>query len=203
MHGADHVADADAGAGDRLRVWAPLLMALSSNSPFWNGADTGYASWRTLLWGRWPTVGSPPSVEDYERVVRAVVAGGAAMDPAMLYWQVRPALVSESRERIRSGRATPPVPESVLRAATWRAAREGMTGSLLDVEGPDPVAVPAWQLIDNLVGQAETHLSSSGDLRAVTNWLADLRERGTGAARQRRVAQRSQGGSRRWWTRSG
>ncbi len=28
---------------DRIRVWLPLLIALSSNSPFWQGADTGYA----------------------------------------------------------------------------------------------------------------------------------------------------------------
>ncbi|MEU8888055.1 glutamate--cysteine ligase [Streptomyces sp. NPDC048442] len=210
---------------NHVRVWAPLLLALSSNSPFWNGADTGYASWRTLLWGRWPTAGPPPifsSAEEYERVVRALVASGAAMDPAMLYWQVRPsrhvptvevrvadvmpevsdtvafallvrALVSESLDRVRGGRAAPPVPEAVLRAATWRAAREGMTGSLLDVERPDPAVVPAWQLAGDLVAQVETHLASAGDLPAVTNWMADLREQGTGATRQRRVARRSHG----------
>lgn len=42
---------------DRIRIWLPVLMALSANSPFRNGADTGYASYRTQAWGRWPTAG--------------------------------------------------------------------------------------------------------------------------------------------------
>ncbi len=42
---------------DGLRPWLPVLRALSVNSPFWRGKDTGYASWRTQMWGRWPTAG--------------------------------------------------------------------------------------------------------------------------------------------------
>ena len=42
---------------DRLRPWAPLLLAVSANSHYWRGSDTGFASWRSQLWERWPSSG--------------------------------------------------------------------------------------------------------------------------------------------------
>ncbi|MEU6394848.1 glutamate--cysteine ligase [Streptomyces sp. NPDC046939] len=78
---------------NHLRPWLPLLLALSANSPYWHGTDTGYSSWRTALWSRWPAAGPPPyleSVAHYEDTVAALVASKAILDPGMLYWQVRP-----------------------------------------------------------------------------------------------------------------
>jgi len=44
----------------------PLLLALSASSPFWEGTDTGYASYRTLWFARFPVTGSPlPGTERY------------------------------------------------------------------------------------------------------------------------------------------
>ena len=43
--------------GRRIAPWLPALLALSASSPFWLGTDTGYASYRTLIWRRWPTPG--------------------------------------------------------------------------------------------------------------------------------------------------
>ncbi len=37
---------------NRLRLWLAPMIALSANSPFWSGADTGYASYRSQIWGR-------------------------------------------------------------------------------------------------------------------------------------------------------
>ena len=45
------------GVLDRIRVWLPALLALSANSPFWNGEVTGFASWRSQSFGRWPSNG--------------------------------------------------------------------------------------------------------------------------------------------------
>jgi glutamate---cysteine ligase / carboxylate-amine ligase len=78
---------------NHLRPWLPALLALSANSPFHRGADTGYASARHLLWARWPTSGPPPYVESeehYERIVRGLLSSGAAMDRGMIYWDIRP-----------------------------------------------------------------------------------------------------------------
>ena len=44
-----------------LRPWLPLLLALTANSAIYRNAETGYASWRSILWARWPSAG-PPSV---------------------------------------------------------------------------------------------------------------------------------------------
>ena len=44
----------------RVRPWTPVLLALAANSPFWNGEDTGYDSYRLEIWARWPTAGMPP-----------------------------------------------------------------------------------------------------------------------------------------------
>lgn len=42
---------------DCRRIWLPISIALSANSPFWQGKDTGYASLRYQIWRRWPTAG--------------------------------------------------------------------------------------------------------------------------------------------------
>src|SRR5699024_718644 len=42
---------------DRIRIWLHLLLALSSNSPYWNGKETSFASYRYQVWSRWPTSG--------------------------------------------------------------------------------------------------------------------------------------------------
>src|SRR5699024_3443503 len=42
---------------DRIRIWLHLLLALRSNSPYWNGKETSFASYRYQVWSRWPTSG--------------------------------------------------------------------------------------------------------------------------------------------------
>ncbi|MHA7180374.1 glutamate-cysteine ligase family protein [Arthrobacter sp. MDB2-24] len=42
---------------DRIRVWLPPLLAITANSPYWNAADSGFASYRFQAWNRWPTAG--------------------------------------------------------------------------------------------------------------------------------------------------
>jgi len=44
---------------NRLRAHAPLLLALSENSPFWQGRDTGLASARIPIFQAFPRVGVP------------------------------------------------------------------------------------------------------------------------------------------------
>lgn len=70
----------------------PHLLALSASSPFFEGGDTGFASFRTILWRRWPNSGIPPRFRtdaDYERFVDALQASGLIMDRKNLYWSLR------------------------------------------------------------------------------------------------------------------
>jgi carboxylate-amine ligase len=78
---------------NRVRPWLPLILALSANSPYWQGVDTGYASYRTQVWQRWPMAGMPPAVDGlgaYDELLAGLLRSGAIEDATHLYWYVRP-----------------------------------------------------------------------------------------------------------------
>jgi carboxylate-amine ligase len=88
------VADPDAAvrAANRMRAHLPVLLALSANSPFWQGRDTGLASARTPLFQAFPRVGIPRVFGSYQEYVEAVdllVRCDAFPDPTYLWWDVR------------------------------------------------------------------------------------------------------------------
>jgi carboxylate-amine ligase len=77
----------------RLRAHLPLLLALSVNSPFWQGRDTGLASARTPLFQAFPRVGIPRgfrSYADYVEAVDLLIRCGAIPEPTFLWWDARP-----------------------------------------------------------------------------------------------------------------
>jgi len=85
--------EAGIAAFNRLRAHMPVLLALSANSPFWQGRDTGLASARTPLFQAFPRVGIPRVFGSYGEYVRAVdllLDCGAFPDPTYLWWDVRP-----------------------------------------------------------------------------------------------------------------
>ena len=76
-----------------LRAHLPLLLALSANSPFWQGRDSGLASARTPLFQAFPRVGIPRRFTDYADYVTAVdllIVCEAFAEPTFLWWDVRP-----------------------------------------------------------------------------------------------------------------
>ena len=78
---------------NRMRAHLPLLLALSVNSPFWQGRDTGLGSARTPLFQAFPRVGIPRVFEDYADWVEAVdllIRCDAFPEPTFLWWDVRP-----------------------------------------------------------------------------------------------------------------
>jgi glutamate---cysteine ligase / carboxylate-amine ligase len=108
---------------DRLRSWVPVLLALSANSPYWQGTDTGYASYRTEVFDRWPTAGPPPVCGDregYERVVGELVALGMIPDPTYVYWHLRPSCRYPTLE-LRVADVAMTVDEAVTLAGLFRA----------------------------------------------------------------------------------
>jgi glutamate---cysteine ligase / carboxylate-amine ligase len=122
-----HIGIPDRSSGltisNHLRPWLPLLLALTANSPFHNGADTRYASWRHELWQRWPSAGPPPhydSVDDYESRLAGLAATGAIVDRGMVYWDIR---LSEHQPtvEIRVADVAGTVEEATLLAVLIRA----------------------------------------------------------------------------------
>jgi carboxylate-amine ligase len=78
---------------NRMRAHLPLLLALSVNSPFWQGRDTGLASARTPLFQAFPRVGIPRRFRDYADYVDTVdllMRCESMPDPTFLWWDARP-----------------------------------------------------------------------------------------------------------------
>ncbi|WP_416418863.1 glutamate--cysteine ligase [Paenarthrobacter aromaticivorans] len=92
VHVAIESPDEGAGVLDRMRQWLPVLLALSANSPFWMGSDTGFASYRTQIWNRWPTAGPMDvfgSAEGYREVLGHLLGTGVPLDEGMIYFDAR------------------------------------------------------------------------------------------------------------------
>jgi carboxylate-amine ligase len=201
----------------RVAPYLPILLAISASSPYWNGRDSGYASYRSMVWSRWPTAGPPAHVEtaaDYDALVSDLIASGTISDPGMVYFDIRPsahlptvelrvcdacpdvedvvliaglfrALVGKARADATDGLPLPDVRHELLRAASWRAARSGLEGDLVDLVGPTLVA-PAL-LIGQLVDHLRPQLEELGDWEEVLELSEATISRGSAAARQRRV----------------
>jgi carboxylate-amine ligase len=76
-----------------MRVHVPILLALSSNSPFWRGVPTGLASTRTPIFKPFPRVGIPPRYEgwaDFQARVDFMVEAKTVEDYTYFWWDVRP-----------------------------------------------------------------------------------------------------------------
>jgi glutamate---cysteine ligase / carboxylate-amine ligase len=220
MHVHVDVADDDEGVRviDGLRPWLPLLTAVSANSPYASGRDTGYASWRQQVWTRWPTAGTAEpygSAAEYHRVSDTLIRLGAALDDGMLYYDARlsaayptveirvadtctdlddavlvAALARALVETLARSGAPAETPRSdLLRAAWWRAARYGLTGDLVHPVSWD--LVPAHEALRSLAETIGPALGEAGDTALVDDGLARLATSGTGARRQRSAFERT------------
>lgn len=220
-----HVGVADRELGvqvlNHLRIWLPLLQAVTGNSPFFDGRDTGHASWRSVLWSRWPTAGPTPhldSAEQYDRAVAGLIDSGAMFDQGMLYWYARLSAHVPTVE-IRVGDVCPTVDDTLLVAALTRALVSTAVDEVAHGVAPRPVpgwlvaaahwragrdgidgravdlrtgqARPAWRLLRDLVGYVGPALDRHGDATTVGGLLELLAGRGGGARRQRERYARS------------
>ncbi|MER8223846.1 glutamate--cysteine ligase [Streptomyces sp. NPDC094143] len=213
-----HVAVPDREAGvqvlNRMRPWLPALTAMAANSPLWDGHDTGFASWRTVIFSRWPVSGIPPyfrDAEDYDRRVARLQQAGLISDTGQLYWQARLSSTYPTVE-VRCLDVQLRADEAVMLAAVIRSLVETALAEAADgVPAPDPapelLQAAMWHaarygLEDTLIAPDGTPqragdmlyellryvapaLDASGDARQVTSLVHRLLQDGTGADRQR------------------
>ncbi|GGB80417.1 glutamate--cysteine ligase [Knoellia flava] len=119
---------------DGLRPWLAVLTAVTANSPYWHGRDTGHASWRSIVLSQLPTAGPAPlwrDVDTYRRTADAVVAGGGAFDAGMLYYDAR----LSARYPTVEVRVTDVVPDPTVAVAV-----AGLCRALVDTVAGDPPA---------------------------------------------------------------
>ncbi|WP_422740502.1 carboxylate-amine ligase [Micromonospora sp. WMMD729] len=201
--------------GNHLREHLPVFIALTANSPYWAQRDTGYASWRSVTWGRWPVAGPPPyltSAREYDDHVDTLLEAGAIVDSGTIFWDLR---LSTNHPTIEVRVADVPLAaaESAALAALVRALVV-VAGEAVDRgdEGPELVPelmrlaywraardgmgghgvdvttgrlLPAATLAERLVDRAGPALDEAGDRERVRAWLAWLATDGDGATRQR------------------
>jgi carboxylate-amine ligase len=201
---------------DRIRVWLPVLLALSVNSPYWHGRDSGYASFRSQAWTRLPTAGPTDlfgTAERYEAEIERLLATGVVLDRAMIYFdarlshhlptvEIRVADVCLYRDdalliaalirgvvetAARAWHAGEPAPQAATSVLRLAAWRASRSGLADDLL--DPVRgtpVPARRALADLIEHVGDALAEQGDHRVVADLLESLLARGTGAVHQRR-----------------
>lgn len=206
---------------DRIRPWLPALLALSGNSPFWQGQDSSYASFRSQVLVRWPSAGPSDihgSVAGYRALVEQMVASGVLLDEGMVYFDARLAHDFPTVE-IRVADVCLDVRDAVLTAGLVRALVETAAQEFAEGEPPLPVptavlrlaqwqagrfgvqgdlldprtarAQPAADVLTRLVEHVRPALRASGDEELVGAGLARVLAEGTGSTRQRQVLERS------------
>jgi glutamate---cysteine ligase / carboxylate-amine ligase len=119
-----------------LRTWLPELLALSANSPFWQGRDTGLASTRSKVFDAMPRSGIPPafaSFEEFEQLVDRGVRTGSWDDYTFIWWDLRPhprlgtieIRICDAQTRLESTAVIVALVQSLVATLAERYDREG------------------------------------------------------------------------------
>ena len=206
---------------DRIRPWLPPLLALSANSPFWQGGDSGYASYRSQVWGRWPSAGPTGtfgSLDGYRTAIQELLASGTVLDEGMVYFDARLARHQPTLE-IRVADVCLHAEDAVLLAAlarglvetsarAWRAGvdpppvrtellrlatwRAGRSGTEAELVHPTTGRpVPAAVAVQALLDHVTPALADAGEFDTMRELLRAVLRRGTGSRVQRAVFART------------
>jgi carboxylate-amine ligase len=196
-----------------MRVHLPILLALSSNSPFWRGVPTGLMSTRTPIFKTFPRVGIPPRYEswtDFESRVEFMVEAKAVEDYTYFWWDVRPhpklgtveVRVCDAQTRLEHTLGLAALVQAMCKELAEHYAAGYQLGTypqeMLEenkwlaarygIEGelvdlPQSSRVRAIELAQRLVERLRPHARELGGERELEA-IEDVIERGTGAQRQ-------------------
>ncbi|MFC7504590.1 glutamate--cysteine ligase [Nocardioides sp. CPCC 206347] len=205
-----------------LLTYFPHLQALSASSPIWNGVDTGYASNRALMFQQLPTAGLPFQFErweEFEQFASDQIVTGVIDDLSEIRWDVRPAIkhgTLENRicdgvstlsdmsalvalmhclaiwldDRAAAGETLPTMPPWHVQENKWRSARYGVEAIvILDDKSNERLVTDD---LADLIPQLEPTAAKLGCEEELAS-VMDLLKRGPSYARQRAVAERTDG----------
>ncbi|MDV2997103.1 MAG: putative glutamate--cysteine ligase 2 [Chroococcidiopsis sp. SAG 2025] len=209
------------GVINRARVWLSPLLALSASSPFWLGTDTGYASYRTEIWSRWPLSGPPlifDSLAQYQALVEALIATKSVEEATKIYWDVRlserfPTVefrvtdvcmtvdeavmiagLTRALARTCYERASKGEPFAAVRHELVRAAVWRAARYGLDTELIDldaGRAIPAAKLVEKFLAFVRPSLEEYRDWDEISSLVQQTMQHGNGATRQREAYKRA------------
>ncbi|MEU9039909.1 glutamate--cysteine ligase [Streptomyces sp. NPDC048352] len=202
---------------DRIRPWLAVLTAISANSPFWQGEDSGYGSYRSRVWNRWPSAGPVDvfgSADHYHEQVRAMIGTGVLRDEGMIYFDAR---LSSSYPTVEVRVAdvclhatTPVLLAALVRGLVETASRAWRAGEPPARVGTSLLRLASWRAgrsgldgpllhpetmretsaahaVEALYQHVREALRDHGDDERVRRAIAHLHEQGNGARVQRRL----------------
>jgi len=209
---------------DALRVdlmaqqcyFLPHLLALSTSSPFWQGNDTGLASYRLGVFDNLPRTGLPPhfdSFAEYERTTGVLIDAGIIEDTTKVWWDLRPSArfptletrICDMSPRLDHAIAIAALVQAITRML-WRLRSQNMRWRIYDrflisenrwraqrygiteglIDYGRGEVVPFGTLLDELLELVTPDAAVLGSMREL-DVLREIVAGGTSATRQRSV----------------
>lgn len=199
-----------------FRLYLPVLQALSANSPFWEGVDSGHASARTSIVRAYPRFQLPRQLRDYEdfcHLADQLIAAAGVEDYTYIWWDVRPhpklgtvevraldvqtdvatssaiaALIQAIAAKELDDPTAPGLYREALEESYFQAASHGLEADILF---DDEIPLPAREVARRVLDKVRPYARDLGADAALEEIERILRE-GNGADDQRRV-QRERG----------
>jgi len=195
-----------------LRIYLPLLLSLSTSSPYFEGEDTGLYSYRTKLFEALPLAGMPDYLNNwnqFENLTEQLENAGIINSVKDLWWDIRPhpgfgtveirvcdipinykeiiALVALIQALVVTLIKLEPYQDThtqILESNKWQAARYGLEGVFVDPKTFKKLSMK--KAIENLFILVEPALVSLGS-KKYRNILEEILISGTGAKKQRKI----------------
>lgn len=198
---------------NQLLPISPVFLAISANSPFWQGSDTGLASTRVKIFEGLSQGGMPfyfQNWQDFEHCAERLLATGSIDSVRDIWWEMRPhpdfgtleirigdmpstrkdasAYIAYVRsEALAAIQAAPAkkVHPSLIRENRWRACRYGISTEFIDPVNEEPVPLLDW--LEKRIGCLAKHGADNNDLSVLHEQIQRWRVEGDGSARQRKM----------------
>lgn len=206
---------------NHARVWLAPLIALTANSPYWLGEDTGYQDYRTGLWWTVPLAGPPPyftSHDDYRTTINTLIETESIDDATKIYWDLRPSerfptlefrvmdvnmtvdeavvITGLTRALVRTcyEQVVKGIPYPEISSDQLRAMHWRAARYGLDANLFDTLkncTVPAHQCIENMLTFLRPALEAEGDWERVEKGVRLILREGNGARKQLNIFQKT------------
>jgi len=195
-----------------LRIYLPLLLALSTSSPFFEGEDTGLYSYRTKLFEALPLAGMPDHLNDwnhFENLTEQLQNAGIIKSVKDLWWDVRPhpgfgtveirvcdipvniksilslvALIQALVVTLEKTEYYSDTHIQILQSNKWQAVRYGLEGIFVDPKTIQKITIR--KAIENLFMLIEPALNSLGSKKYIKT-IEEILNKGTGTTKQRKL----------------
>ncbi len=202
---------------NQLLPISPLFLAISANSPFWQGDNTGLSSTRIKIFEGLSQGGMPfyfQDWQDFEHCAGRLMATGSIDSVRDIWWEMRPhpdfgtleirigdmpgskddtaAYIAYVRSEAIAAMQSKPakkVHPSLVRENRWRACRYGMQTEIIDPVSEEMSPLLTW--LEKRLHWLADHGADSKDLALIQTQMQQWQRYGDGATRQRRLFQQT------------